>query len=161
MTYSAPIRFLRARKFDVVAAKKMLHECEQWRKEFGIEEIMKYGIPSRGVIHSYSIPGTLTSRKREMWTSITLSIIIRWTRLALSTNRCPCPLQSPFFLSTGWSTTLHRTPWLPQHKRALQDHISGTSAPASCLRVREELQRTPACLFQGLRTPRRNILHDP
>ncbi len=97
MTYSAPIRFLRARKFDVAAAKKMLHECEQWRKEFGIEEIMKYGIPSRGVIHSYSIPGTLTSRKREMWTSITLSIIIRWTRLALSTNRCPCPLQSPFF----------------------------------------------------------------
>ncbi|KAK0238856.1 CRAL-TRIO domain-containing protein [Armillaria nabsnona] len=35
------LRFLRARKFDVVAAKKMLHECEQWRKEFGIEEIMK------------------------------------------------------------------------------------------------------------------------
>ncbi|KAK0188926.1 CRAL-TRIO domain-containing protein [Armillaria mellea] len=35
------LRFLRARKFDVAAAKKMLHECEQWRKEFGIEEIMK------------------------------------------------------------------------------------------------------------------------
>ncbi|KAF8919537.1 CRAL-TRIO domain-containing protein [Mucidula mucida] len=35
------LRFLRARKFDVALAKKMLKECEEWRKEFGIDELMK------------------------------------------------------------------------------------------------------------------------
>ncbi|KAJ4471956.1 CRAL-TRIO domain-containing protein [Lentinula aciculospora] len=34
-------RFLRARKFDVALAKKMLVECEQWRKDFGVEDIVK------------------------------------------------------------------------------------------------------------------------
>ncbi|KAM5540638.1 hypothetical protein V8D89_005669 [Ganoderma adspersum] len=34
------LRFLRARKFDVVKAKEMLLACEQWRKDFGVEEIM-------------------------------------------------------------------------------------------------------------------------
>lgn len=35
------IRFLRARKFDVALAKKMLKECEEWRTQFGIDELMK------------------------------------------------------------------------------------------------------------------------
>jgi len=35
------LRFLRARKFDVQKAKAMLLSTEEWRKEFGVDEIMK------------------------------------------------------------------------------------------------------------------------
>jgi len=35
------LRFLRARKFDVVKAKEMLISAEKWREEFGVENIMK------------------------------------------------------------------------------------------------------------------------
>ena len=34
-------RFLRARKFDIVAAKTMLLNAEKWRKEFGVDELTK------------------------------------------------------------------------------------------------------------------------
>lgn len=34
------LKFLRARKFDVAKAKEMLLSAENWRKEFGVEEIM-------------------------------------------------------------------------------------------------------------------------
>lgn len=35
------LRFLRARKFDVAAARKMFEECEAWRKGFGVDDIKK------------------------------------------------------------------------------------------------------------------------
>ncbi|TFK35018.1 CRAL-TRIO domain-containing protein [Crucibulum laeve] len=35
------LRFLRARKFDFVQTKTMLLSAEQWRKDFGVEEIVK------------------------------------------------------------------------------------------------------------------------
>lgn len=35
-------RFLRARKFDVEKAKQMIAACEQWRKDFGVDELWKY-----------------------------------------------------------------------------------------------------------------------
>ncbi|KAH9483135.1 Sec14 cytosolic factor [Psilocybe cubensis] len=35
------LRFLRARKFDLVKAKEMLLAAEQWRKEFGVDDIIK------------------------------------------------------------------------------------------------------------------------
>ncbi|KAI0069285.1 hypothetical protein BV25DRAFT_121111 [Artomyces pyxidatus] len=34
------LRFLRARKFDVVKTKEMLLAAEQWRKDFGVDDIM-------------------------------------------------------------------------------------------------------------------------
>jgi len=34
-------RFLRARKFDVPKAKEMLINAEKWRKEFGVDKIVK------------------------------------------------------------------------------------------------------------------------
>jgi hypothetical protein len=37
----AIIRFLRARKFDLVKAKEMIIDCEKWRQEFGVEDIVK------------------------------------------------------------------------------------------------------------------------
>lgn len=35
------LRFLRARKFDVPLAKTMFTDCEKWRKEYNVEEIIK------------------------------------------------------------------------------------------------------------------------
>ncbi|RAK99830.1 SEC14 family lipid-binding protein [Aspergillus ibericus CBS 121593] len=35
------LRFLRARKFDVAAAKTMFVECEKWRKDFGTDELAR------------------------------------------------------------------------------------------------------------------------
>ncbi|TFK35017.1 CRAL-TRIO domain-containing protein [Crucibulum laeve] len=35
------LRFLRARKFDVVQAKTMLLDAEKWRKDFGVEDIIE------------------------------------------------------------------------------------------------------------------------
>ncbi|KAI0043169.1 hypothetical protein FA95DRAFT_1499003 [Auriscalpium vulgare] len=35
------LRFLRARKFNVPEAKKMLLDAEQWRKDFGVDDIVK------------------------------------------------------------------------------------------------------------------------
>jgi len=35
------LRFLRARKFDQPKAKLMITECETWRKDFGVEDLVK------------------------------------------------------------------------------------------------------------------------
>ncbi|EAL92590.1 cytosolic factor, phosphatidylinositol/phosphatidylcholine transfer protein [Aspergillus fumigatus] len=35
------LRFLRARKFDVAAAKAMFIDCEKWRKEFGTDDLVR------------------------------------------------------------------------------------------------------------------------
>jgi len=40
MDDAALLRFLRARKFDLEKAKAMLLAAEQWRKDFGVEEIL-------------------------------------------------------------------------------------------------------------------------
>lgn len=36
------LRFLRARKFDLVKAKQMIISAEQWRKSFGVDDIVQY-----------------------------------------------------------------------------------------------------------------------
>ncbi|PPQ65350.1 hypothetical protein CVT26_000065 [Gymnopilus dilepis] len=41
MTDAMLLRFLRARKFDLAKAKAMLLAAEQWRKDFGVEDIVK------------------------------------------------------------------------------------------------------------------------
>ncbi|QRW15846.1 ribosomal RNA small subunit methyltransferase mra1 [Rhizoctonia solani] len=35
------LRFLRARKFDLVKSKEMIIACEEWRKKFGVDDIVK------------------------------------------------------------------------------------------------------------------------
>lgn len=35
------LRFLRARKFDLARAKEMIINCENWRKSFGVDDIVK------------------------------------------------------------------------------------------------------------------------
>ncbi|KAH8819648.1 putative Sec14 cytosolic factor [Xylogone sp. PMI_703] len=35
------LRFLRARKFDVALSQKMFVECEKWRKEFGLDDLVR------------------------------------------------------------------------------------------------------------------------
>jgi hypothetical protein len=35
------LRFLRARKFDLIKAKEMFIAAEKWRKEFGVSDIVK------------------------------------------------------------------------------------------------------------------------
>lgn len=48
------LRFLRARKFDVPAAKLMLLNCEQWRKDFGVDDIVKnFDFPEKAEVNKY------------------------------------------------------------------------------------------------------------
>jgi hypothetical protein len=35
------LRFLRARKFDLAKSKEMIYAAEKWRKDFGVDEIVK------------------------------------------------------------------------------------------------------------------------
>ncbi|THH05806.1 hypothetical protein EW145_g4537 [Phellinidium pouzarii] len=41
LSYATPVRFLRARKWDVAAAKQMLLDVEKWRKEIDADHIAK------------------------------------------------------------------------------------------------------------------------
>ena len=84
-TLTNPHRFLRARKFDVAKTKAMLLSAEQWRKDLGVEDIVQYvsrldESNTSNVPTPHLIPGTLSLRKRKRSTSITPSIITRWTR---------------------------------------------------------------------------------
>lgn len=78
-----PRRFLRARKFDVAKTKAMLLSAEQWRKDFDVEDIVKYVatfLMVETLCRPLDSPGTLSSRKRNKSTNTTLSITTRWTR---------------------------------------------------------------------------------
>ncbi|TFK64705.1 hypothetical protein BDN72DRAFT_825273 [Pluteus cervinus] len=51
---STLLRFLRARKFDLVASKTMLLNAEQWRKEFGVDELIKnFDYPEQKDVDKY------------------------------------------------------------------------------------------------------------
>ncbi|PGH28439.1 hypothetical protein GX50_08819 [[Emmonsia] crescens] len=48
------LRFLRARKFDVEAAKLMFVECEKWRKEFGTDDLVNtFEYPEKPQVFEY------------------------------------------------------------------------------------------------------------
>ncbi|KIK50076.1 hypothetical protein GYMLUDRAFT_183206 [Collybiopsis luxurians FD-317 M1] len=48
------LRFLRARKFDVALVKAMIINCEKWRKEFGVDNIVKhFDFPEKEEVDKY------------------------------------------------------------------------------------------------------------
>ncbi|KAG5297382.1 phosphatidylinositol-phosphatidylcholine transfer protein [Histoplasma ohiense] len=48
------LRFLRARKFDVEAAKAMFVECEKWRQEFGTDDLVNtFEYPEKPQVFEY------------------------------------------------------------------------------------------------------------
>lgn len=49
------LRFLRARKFDIAAAKAMFVACEKWRKEYGVDDLRKngYEFPEKDQVDKY------------------------------------------------------------------------------------------------------------
>jgi len=48
------LRFLRARKFDIVKAKLMIIAAETWRKEFGVDDLLKnFDFPERKEVDKY------------------------------------------------------------------------------------------------------------
>ncbi|CEL59341.1 Sec14 cytosolic factor OS=Schizosaccharomyces pombe (strain 972 / ATCC 24843) GN=sec14 PE=4 SV=1 [Rhizoctonia solani AG-1 IB] len=51
---STLLRFLRARKFDLVKSKEMIITCEKWRKEFGVDDIVKnFDFPEKEQVNKY------------------------------------------------------------------------------------------------------------
>ncbi|KAJ7032506.1 CRAL-TRIO domain-containing protein [Mycena alexandri] len=54
MSDATLLRFLRARKFDVPKAKEMFLANEQWRKDFGVEDIVKnFDFPELAEVDKY------------------------------------------------------------------------------------------------------------
>jgi len=54
MSDATLLRFLRARKFDVPKAKEMFLSNEQWRKDFGVEDIVKnFDFPELAEVDKY------------------------------------------------------------------------------------------------------------
>ncbi|KAJ7745414.1 CRAL-TRIO domain-containing protein [Mycena maculata] len=54
MSDATMLRFLRARKFDVPKAKQMFIDNEKWRKDFGVEDIVKnFEFPELSEVHKY------------------------------------------------------------------------------------------------------------
>ncbi|CAE6430455.1 unnamed protein product [Rhizoctonia solani] len=48
------LRFLRARKFDLAKSKEMIIACEEWRKKFGVDEIVKnFDFPEKSEVDKY------------------------------------------------------------------------------------------------------------
>ncbi|TFY73625.1 hypothetical protein EWM64_g10385 [Hericium alpestre] len=48
------LRFLRARRFDVAKAKAMIIDAEKWRKDFGVDDIVKhFDFPEREQVDKY------------------------------------------------------------------------------------------------------------
>ena len=50
LTMMDGFRFLRARKFDHVKTKEMLLDAEKWRKEFGVDDIVKCVFFEKGLL---------------------------------------------------------------------------------------------------------------
>jgi hypothetical protein len=73
-------RFLRARKFDLKKTKEMLASAEKWRKDFKVDEIVKFVFPFLGNGCLMQPTGTLSSMKKKKSINITLSIIIKWIK---------------------------------------------------------------------------------
>lgn len=48
------LRFLRARKFDLAKSKEMIHAAEKWRKDFGVDDIVKsFQFPEKEEVNKY------------------------------------------------------------------------------------------------------------
>ena len=77
-------RFLRARKFDLEKAKVMIIAAEQWRKDFGVDDVIKYALISLSyaflVLICSRYVGTLISRRELKSTNITPNSTTRQTR---------------------------------------------------------------------------------
>ena len=61
----------------------MLASAEKWRKEFKVDEIVKYVLPflENGCLMQPT--ETLSSRKKKMSINTTLNIIIKWIKCAI------------------------------------------------------------------------------
>ncbi|KAJ7663010.1 CRAL-TRIO domain-containing protein [Mycena rosella] len=54
MSDATMLRFLRARKFDLAKAKEMFIDNEKWRKDFGVDEIVKnFDFPELPIVDKY------------------------------------------------------------------------------------------------------------
>ncbi|KAI0337504.1 hypothetical protein BDW22DRAFT_1339708 [Trametopsis cervina] len=54
MNNATLLRFLRARKFDLAKSKAMLEAAEQWRKDFGVDELVKnFDFKEKALVDKY------------------------------------------------------------------------------------------------------------
>ncbi|KAI0706896.1 CRAL-TRIO domain-containing protein [Cerioporus squamosus] len=99
------LRFLRARKFDVAAAKTMLLDAEQWRIDFGVDDLMKnFDFKEKALVDKYYPQyyhkTDKVSRPPLSYTSLRL--------LTLRSIPCRCPLRNRYCAVSSSTLPTHR-----------------------------------------------------
>lgn len=113
--------------------------AEQWRKDFGVEEIVNnFDFKEKAEVDKYYPQYYHKSDKVNLLHEA-----------------------SSYLLIQGWSSDLHRASRQTRLQGIVFNHDAGTPTATSSLGIRKVYKRAVTSLFSSGGSPRRNILHHP